>query len=471
MRTFVLGLVLSVFVAVCLSATAQAEPRTITLDFGAEMPVRLPPPEQPAVKKAAPPPAPVIAPAPKKPDPIVTPAEPPPAPILVPNPPVPPARYQPAAVKEPSGFLPCDYCSDGSCVYLGAEYLYWWVRSQPVPPLVTTSPPGTPRELSGVLGQPTTAVLVGSGGVNGDGQSGLRLTGGFWIDECHTFGVQASYFFLGSQDAVRPVSSDASGLVSRPFTDVLTGRQASELVGFPGAVSGVATVTARNDGLRGASVMLRENCYGVGDRNCCSWMRLDVLVGYAFLGLEEGLSVREDLVPTTPGVTPGTTVVVQDTFRTRNEFHGAQLGASAQRRMGAFWYQIDGLLALGGTSQTAFIEGSTTNTTPNGMTSVAPGGLLAQTTNAGLHRRDRFSLVPQLGLKLGYAINEQVQLTLGYNFLYWTGVARPGDQVDLGVNPNRIPPAMAGGPARPAFTFKDGDLWAQGLTLGVEFSY
>jgi hypothetical protein len=196
-----------------------------------------------------------------------------------------------------------------------------------------------------------------------------------------------------------------------------------------------------------------------------------VLVGYAFFGLEEGLSVREDLFPTSPGIAPGTALVVQDAFRTRNEFHGGQVGASVQRRTGALWYQIDGLLALGDTRQTVLIDGSTSTTTPNGVRSVAPGGLLAQSSNSGMHRRDRFSVVPQLGLKLGYAVNEQVQVTLGYSFLYWTGVARPGDHVDLGVNPNLIPPARPLGPARPAFAFRDGDLWAQGLTLGVEFSY
>src|SRR5205823_4342832 len=152
-------------------------------------------------------------------------------------------------------------------------------------------------------------------------------------------------------------------------------------------------------------------------------------------------SVREDLFPAPPAVAPGTTVVVQDAFRTRNEFHGAQLGASVQRRMGAFWYQIDGLLAMGGTKQTVLIDGSTINSAPNGMSSVAPGGLLALSSNSGMHRRDRFSVVPQVGLKFGYAVSEQVQLTLGYNFLYWSGVARPGDHVDLGVNPNLIAPA------------------------------
>jgi hypothetical protein len=131
-----------------------------------------------------------------------------------------------------------------------------------------------------------------------------------------------------------------------------------------------------------------------------------------------------------------------------------------------FLVQFDGLLAMGVTAQTVQIDGSTTTTVPGGMTSVAPGGLLARDSNGGLHRRDRFSVVPQGCLKLACYLSGNVQVSVGYNFLYWTGVARPGDQVDLGVNP-----ATRAGPSRPAFALKDGDLWAQGLTFALEFSY
>ena len=42
------------------------------------------------------------------------------------------------------------------------EYLLWWSNGNPLPPLVTTSPAGTPRPSAGVLGQPGTEIVYGA---------------------------------------------------------------------------------------------------------------------------------------------------------------------------------------------------------------------------------------------------------------------------------------------------------------------
>ena len=46
------------------------------------------------------------------------------------------------------------------------------------------------------------------------------------------------------------------------------------------------------------------------------------------------------------------------------------------------------------------------------------------------------------------------------------------EQIDLAVNTSQ-PPLGGGlvGPARPAFSFRDSDFWAQGVSFGVEFRY
>ncbi len=62
---------------------------------------------------------------------------------------------------------------------------------------------------------------------------------------------------------------------------------------------------------------------------------------------------------------------------------------------------------------------------------------------------------------------------MGYDFLYWSSVARPGDQIDRTVNSTQIAPRTGPftGPARPAFEFKNTDYWAHGVNFGVEFRY
>jgi len=66
---------------------------------------------------------------------------------------------------------------------------------------------------------------------------------------------------------------------------------------------------------------------------------------------------------------------------------------------------------------------------------------------------------------------------VGYSFLYISGVARPGDQIDRAINPNQAPaitvanPPPLNGPSRPAFPAADSDFWAHGVNLGVRLRF
>ena len=65
-----------------------------------------------------------------------------------------------------------DFCGTAFCgppgrVWLRADYLMWFTTGTRLPPLVTTSPQGTPANQAGVLGAPGTTILFG-------GSDGLR---------------------------------------------------------------------------------------------------------------------------------------------------------------------------------------------------------------------------------------------------------------------------------------------------------
>jgi len=87
--------------------------------------------------------------------------------------------------------------------------------------------------------------------------------------------------------------------------------------------------------------------------------------------------------------------------------------------------------------------------------------------------------VPRLrgpvGLKVGYDLNDNVRIFAGYDFLYWSSVVRPGDQIDQTLDANRVP--NAGGPfpavneVRPRVPFTTSSYWAHGFTGGLEFRY
>jgi hypothetical protein len=80
-----------------------------------------------------------------------------------------------------------------------------------------------------------------------------------------------------------------------------------------------------------------------------------------------------------------------------------------------------------------------------------------------------------VGINVGYQLTEHLRAFVGYSFLYWTHVARPGDQIDRAVNPTQLPLSTTApqltGPARPAPVLRDTDFWAQGISFGVEFRY
>lgn len=128
------------------------------------------------------------------------------------------------------------------------------------------------------------------------------------------------------------------------------------------------------------------------------------------------------------------------------------------------------------TNQTIDIAGNQLITAPNGQQRSFNGGLLAVPSNIGRHTRDQFSVVPEVGVKLGYQFTDHLRVFVGYNFLYWTNVVRPGDQIDPVLNVAQIPNFTIGNQAasqtvRPIVPFRNSDFWAQGINAGLEFHY
>ena len=62
------------------------------------------------------------------------------------------------------------------------------------------------------------------------------------------------------------------------------------------------------------------------------------------------------------------------------------------------------------------------------------GGVFAQPTNMGAHDADHFAFVPEGDFAVGYAFASWGRVMIGYDVIYISDVARPGDQIDPGVN-------------------------------------
>ncbi len=174
-------------------------------------------------------------------------------------------------------------------------------------------------------------------------------------------------------------------------------------------------------------------------------------------------------------VNPPSTIADSDSFSTRNSFCGGQVGVRWQEAFGKLNLGVTGKIALGATEQRVAIDGFSVLNTPGAGVTVAPGGILAQTTNGGTHSRSVFSVVPELGLNVGWQFTPWLSANLGYTYLYWSDVVRPGAQIDPRVNPFVVPTDQnfGGGPStgHPAFVFHSSDFWAQGLNVGLTLRF
>jgi hypothetical protein len=382
-----------------------------------------------------------------------------------------------SAVHAPSGWAeaccgeaavcPCETPGASPSRFYGSgEYLLWWLKDQRVPPLVTTSPPAS----AGIIGMPGTQILFGGSDVSEGTFSGFRFTAGYWLDACHLWALEGSYFFLGDETRKFSASSSQFSVIARPFFNLNSGMEFSEVTVSPGVSTGRIDV-ATTSRLWGAEGNLRRHLCGD-----CSW-RVDLLAGFRYLDLDEGLSVDET-INALPGGSAfgGDNIFVNDRFHTHDKFYGGQLGVDAEYHRGPWFVDLRGKLALGGTRQIVDINGGQLIVTPTGTATSFTGGLLALPTNIGHFRRDRFGVLPEVGVNVGYQVTDHLRAFVGYNFLYLNSVVRPGDQIDRVIDitkiPNFAPPGTVPAPqARPAVLFRDTDFWAQGINFGLEFRY
>jgi hypothetical protein len=343
----------------------------------------------------------------------------------------------------------------GNLFWAEVDYLAWSVKGDRPPPLVTTSPTGTPLPQAGVLGLPTTTVLFGDSSVNGGWRSGGRLQAGYWFDPSRTRGIEASFFALQGASTGFAANSGSTAILARPFFNTFTNRQDATLVAFPGIATGVIAVNETSR-LLGAGALYRQEIGNWGGQH------ISALVGYRYLHSSDKLSIPA----TATSLGFGFTVNDLDAFNASSDFHGLDLGLTGEWKAGPWSLEWRGKLALGMNFNSADISGTST------IAGVPlPGGLLALSSNSGHFSQTHFAVVPELALKAGYQLAPQWRIVAGYDVLYWTDVQRAGGLIDTTINPNLIQPVAPGGPQRPMPLFNTAPLLAQGFSVGVSYNY
>jgi hypothetical protein len=386
-----------------------------------------------------------------------------------------------------------------SRLYGGFEYLHWWVKGAPLSvPLLTTGPDVQPFE-GGFIRGPEVTILYGSpyapatGGNNTQafpGLSGGRLTLGYWLDDGQHYAIEGEGFGLQNGTGTYQAQSQANGtppmripvynsvpyLAGGPGGIVVPPVEDGVPVSVPDAVSG--SVSFKNTlslwGLQANGVV---NLY-----RDSSW-EVSGLGGFRYLSLDEGFNLYLNIVGVPNSAFATEYGWANDQFSTQNHFYGATLGLRGKYNFGPMFVEASGRVSFGADNESVDVSGYFQEfNTPivSGIPGVAygqrpliqgPNGIFAQPSNEGQTSGNRFAVVPEVSIKLGYNLTPSTQLTVGYDFLFISSVLRPTDQIDRSFSkglPFQQDPTSTTGPVR---FFRTSTFYAQGLSVGVSYRF
>jgi hypothetical protein len=242
--------------------------------------------------------------------------------------------HEPIQAGEPDCGPPGDF-------WLVGEYLLWGIKGPHLPVVATSG----------------NAVLDGPH-LGGEAFSGGRFLAGTWLNDAHSCGIEAGYFFLSERTARSGTMSGGTPVLTRPFTDAGTGLPGALPVAAPDLGPG-AVGASFSSALQGAPADLVWEAY------CCPRYRVELLGGFRYLGLDEELDVGSGgRVAAGVPVLGGREATVVDQWTTHNVFFGGEAGARAEYRWGWFVGTVSARLALGSDQETLRVVGSTVASRP-----------------------------------------------------------------------------------------------------------
>jgi hypothetical protein len=389
--------------------------------------------------------------------------------------------------------------------WLEAEYLIWSIKNNPLPaPLLTSASYSDP--LPGAIGQPHTHVLLGKKHVRMDWMSGFQLGVGAAIGE--HFEIKGNYFLLPTAERKRSFKTSgepSSPNFAVPIFDVsgicgLNGIPGETIFILPGPLSDEPGFFGVFD-FRISSRLQGAECNGLYHLLEGNHFHFSGIAGFRWFQLHESQTFKAK-THTVPNVSfPGGFFNFSDRFVSWNNFLAAQLGIDGryQRKK----WKLEGLFqgALGAVLEQINIKGSSRTSggnvffeTRGTANDTLPGGMFAEPTNTGKHKKSRFAYALEARVGSGYKIVRNLEMDIGYTFFWLSKVLRPGKQIDKKINSTRTALAEASrstvgtgsgpipfgdsgpapavrGPKRPRVHFKTSSFYAQGFDAGVTLQF
>ncbi|MBX3422437.1 MAG: BBP7 family outer membrane beta-barrel protein [Pirellulaceae bacterium] len=360
-----------------------------------------------------------------------------------------------------SGGLGCGRygCAIPSCGWLSAETLLFFAADRQSPPLVMTAQDGVnPLDGQVAFGQTFESGVL----------PGFRVSAGRYLGSCGRLGVGARAYGIFDDRNDYSITSDGSTSVGVPFYNpLLTPNAGTDAFIVAGNLpnSDPISTGSLQAGERLSMIGAEASGYVLLSRTACH--RFDMVAGYTYNQLRN--SVFQNFVSTNlfdgDGIVDGTVFQYNDRFATENQFNGAHLGVLSSVVRKRVNLSTLAKVSFGNMRTRTQISGSGSTTVPGNPPDVDQhAGFFARASNIGNQEDNRFAFIPELGIKLGYCVRPNVQLSVGYTLLMWSSVGLAGQQIDPVVDtldqtgyPRQLNQLSA--------------YWMQSVDLGLTWSY
>lgn len=381
--------------------------------------------------------------------------------------------------------------------YAGAEYLFWWMKSAPLPlPIISSGPLNT--DIEGLLSSTasSTYILYGSpwpygiGGFNKQNFpafSGTRLTLGGYLDNDQRIGIEGSAFLFEHQGAGFNIASDSAGY---PRLHLLAKNAVYYAAGngfVPAGLEDALPVSVEKAITGHVEITNSLRLWGAGGLGSFTFYRgdsleLTALGGFRYLDLYEAFDLSLTLNGIGSDVNSagftnnysGQYGTLSDHFQTRNQFYGGTLGLRSRFNSGSWSIDATARVSMGSNHDVLNVAGYFTdaNYPVAGQANAGAQGFYAQPANSGRTAKNVYSVVPEAQVKINYAFTSWLRASVGYEYLYMTNVIRPADQIDRNVPVGQtFQQNSAISTIYPAKLFNLRDFYANGLNFSLEFRY
>jgi hypothetical protein len=312
--------------------------------------------------------------------------------------------------------------------------------------------------------------IYGDKGTDPGTFDGIRAQIGAWLDPNHCWGVDASYLHLRQQSDSFFIQSNGVPVIGRGFVDLTVRDRLIFLqLSTPTGDTAFININAPVEMYTFDANVRRKGPSVFSDR-------VDYLAGVRYLNLRDGITIDSGFTAFDDAGALIGSVRSFESFRAANQFYGGQIGFDAHSHWGRWTLDLMGKFAMGWVHQEAEIAGFAFFDDAAGVRTNFPNQsiLYVQQSNVGSFSRDRFAVMPEILIKLGYQITPHIRACVGYDLLAVSSVQRSGAAIDPAVNPSRTQFIQVREPSdlnRPAFVFQGTDFWAQGITFGLTVTY